>query len=489
MTRMSRFLDLPPRRLAPRLFAVRRLGTACGLMALLAAGLSLGAEAPAENGAAWQALGLPVPAGPVAPGRGQCVLTAGDQGLSVVGRLWGIAGDQRFVMLPDGHLVPRPAAQTQITEKPFEPATKPAIADQLRSSLLPGLQSNETRHNLYLYNCSERFAEAASRILETMFRGVVTYAQAQKIEVAPPEWPLVVIIFRTSSEFQKLRRMPEDTVAYYDVLTNRVVLYEESQVWRIKPELAVQQAIATIAHEGAHQILHNIGVQQRMSIWPMWLNEGLAEFFSPTTTDRQLKWKGAGQVNDLRMFELEQWLKSRTTAEADGQLVAQTVGAARLTSTGYAAAWALTHYLAKNHREAFHEFVRQTSRLQPWEGAGRLVPPGVLPDNVRRFKACFGEDLAEIERRLILHLQQLPYTDPFADWPHFVAVVSVPTASRPRREANVFHVPEQAERWRREVVERTPEAQRPAVQSAVHPFPNRLLAETFARQWLASFEK
>ena len=35
-----------------------------------------------------------------------------------------------------------------------------------------------------------------------------------------------------------------------------------------------------------------IGVQQRLSTWPMWLNEGLAEFFSPTTTDRQLKWKG-----------------------------------------------------------------------------------------------------------------------------------------------------------------------------------------------------
>ena len=144
----------------------------------------------------------------------------------------------------------------------------------------------------------------------------------------------------------------------------------------------------------------------------------------------------------------------------------------------------MTHYLAKNHREAFREFIRQSSRLQPWEGPGRVVPPGVLPDNVRRFKASFGEDLAEIERRLILHLQQLPYTDPLADWPHFVAVVSVPAGARPRREANVFHVPEQAERWRREIVARTPEAQRPAVQSAVHPFPNRILAENFARQWL-----
>ena len=349
---------------------------------------------------------------------------------------------------------------------------------------MTGFQSKETRRYLYLYNCSELFAEAASRILETMFRGVVGYAQTQEVPVTPPDVPLIVIIFRTAAEFQKFRRMPEDTVAYYDVLSNHVVMYEESQLWRIKPELATAQAIATIAHEGAHQILHNIGVQQRLSIWPMWLNEGLAEFFAPTTTDRQLKWKGVGQANDLRIFELEQWLKNRTPEDADGQLVAQTVGAVRLTSTGYAAAWALTNYLAKNQRAAFHECVRQASRLGPLEASGRVVPPGVLPDNVRRFKTCFGEDLADIERCLILHLKTLPYTDPFADWPHFVAVVSVPAGTRAKREANVFHIPEQADRWRREIVEQTPENQRPAVQSAVHPFPNRILAEAFARQWL-----
>ena len=44
-------------------------------------------------------------------------------------------------------------------------------------------------------------------------------------------------------------------VAYYDVLTNRVVICEESELWKVKPELAMRQAISTIAHEGAHQIL------------------------------------------------------------------------------------------------------------------------------------------------------------------------------------------------------------------------------------------
>jgi hypothetical protein len=431
-----------------------------------------------------RALGLEIPAGPVTHAGGQCVLTRAEGTAEIVAKLYVNVGDQQVLLLPDGQLVTRPANDTPLTERPFQPATKAEIAASLSNSVLQSFQTKETRHYLYLYNASENFAEATSRILETMFRGVLVHAQAQEIDVHAPETPLVVIIFRTADEFQKYRRMPEGTVAYYDLLTNRVVMYEESSLWHLKPELALRQTLATIAHEGAHQILHNIGVQQRLSIWPMWLNEGLAEFFAPTTTDRQLKWKGAGQVNDLRMFELEHWLKSRPNDAADGQLVAQTIGAARLTSTGYAAAWALTHYLAKNHREQFHAFVRQHSRLGPLDGNRRVVPPGVIPENVRLFKEHFGDDLADIERRLILHLKNLPYVDPFMEWPHFVAVISIRGGLKDHRQADVFHTPEQAERWRRETVEQTPENQRTGVQSSVHPFPNRVLAENFARQWL-----
>jgi hypothetical protein len=352
------------------------------------------------------------------------------------------------------------------------------------ASLPNGFKMKHGNRYLYICNSSDLFLDAASRILETMFRPVVSFAQSQKLEVQPPELPLVVLIFRTEAEFQRYRAMPPGVVAYYDVLTNRVAMYEESKLWHIKPELAIQQAIATIAHEGAHQILHNIGVQQRLAQWPMWLNEGLAEYLAPTTTDRQFKWKGAGQVNDLRMFELEQYIKTRTAEQADGQLVAQTVGAARLTSTGYATAWALTHYLARNQPKPLQQFLREVSRLRPLEGCGPVVTPGVIPDNVRLFKDRFGGDLAALERRLLLHLQHQPYVDPFADWPHFAALVSLPGSRRERREANVFPAPEQAEKWCRDLIEQLPAEQRPAASSLVRPFPNRLVAEQFAHQWL-----
>src|SRR6188472_4639005 len=161
-------------------------------------------------------------------------------------------------------------------------------------------------------------------------------------------------MFRTETEFNRHRRMPAGVVAYYDPVTNRVFMYEQSRLAQVRPDLALGQAISTIAHEGVHQILHNIGVQQRLSMWPMWLSEGLAEYFAPTTAGERLKWKGSGQVNDLRMFELEQYIKSRAAEKPDGQMIEHTTQAARLTSTGYASAWALTHYLAKNKRAEFN---------------------------------------------------------------------------------------------------------------------------------------
>ena len=298
--------------------------------------------------------GFDLPSGVVRQGNGAAVTTNDAAGKAVVARLHVSVGDGAIVMLPDGQLAARKAGEYTPTEKKFEPVTRDAVAKILTEAEFPGFKVKQTRHYIYVYNSSEEFFTGTSRILESMLPGVTAYAETQKIEgVHAPEVPLVIVMFSTEEEFQRHRRMPAGVVAYYETLSNRVFMYEKSRLLAVRPDLALSQAISTVAHEGAHQILHNIGVQQRLSIWPMWLSEGLAEFFAPTTFGKGMKWKGAGQVNDMRMFELEQYVKSRASEKPDGKLIEQTVAAARLTSTGYASAWSLTHYLAKNRKPEF----------------------------------------------------------------------------------------------------------------------------------------
>ena len=413
--------------------------------------------------------------------------TADDAGRAAMGRVHVRVGDGAVVLLPDGQLVARKAAQFSASERPFQPLDKEALKARLVEEF-HGFKAANTNHYVYVYNTSEEFALATSRILETMLSdktGLKAFAENQKLTVHEPATPLVAVMFRTVDEFQQYRRMPDGVVAYYHTVSNRVFMYEQSGDGNSRPDLALQQSIATIAHEGAHQILHNVGVQQRLSLWPMWLSEGLAEYCAPTSTDTRLRWKGVGVVNDMRMFELEQYVKTNAAAAPSGELIDHTVLAARLTSTGYASAWSLVHYLAKNKRAEFAAYLRDVSQFGPFEEATEITPPGIVRGNRDLFVKHFGDDFAGLENKLVLHLKKLPYTDPFASFPHFVATLVAGDARRPQRMANTFHSQQLAQKWLAEMLDQLPADQRASATPALRLFPTRAAAEAYGRQWLA----
>ncbi len=410
--------------------------------------------------------------------------TTDAEGNSVVAKLHVDVGEHRLVMLPDGQLVTRTNAEAPLTERPFVAIEKEELTKRLQTGKLENFKTKESRRYLYLYNTSENFALVTSRILESMFPGIASYYENLRLGAKTVDVPLVVLMFRTEQEFQDYRRMPPGVVAYYNVLTNHVVMYEESKLFRIKPELGIQQSLSTIAHEGVHQILHNIGVQQRLSVWPLWLSEGLAEYFAPTTLGKRLQWKGAGQVNDLRMYELENYLKARSSSTPSGQMIQHTVGAARLTSTGYASAWALTTYLAKLERAKFNRYVAEVSQLGPLEGDRNTVGRGLIAENIANFKKSFGDDTAALEKKLVAYLKRLPYDDPFAEWPHYAAFVTYTLDGKPKREANIFHVAEMADKWQRETLANLPAGARDGADAALREYPNRPFAERAATEFL-----
>jgi hypothetical protein len=429
-----------------------------------------------------RSFGLDILPGPLEAGNGSRVTTADQLGESVVAKVHVKVGKNYVVLLPDGQLVARKESEATPTDRPFVPISKEKLAARLTAQEFRDFKVKQTKHYLYLYNTSEEFSIGTSRILESMLPGVEKYAELQKISTHDPEVPLVVIMFRTEDQFQQYRRMPDGVVAYYHTLTNQVLMFEQSRQFQFRPDIAIQQAISTIAHEGTHQILHNIGVQQRLSVWPMWLSEGVAEFFAPTSFGKRLTWKGAAQVNDMRMFELEQYVKSKGAAEPKGDTVRHTVLAGQLTSTGYASAWSLTHYLATKKKAEFNKYMAEVAKLGPFEGAVDRQPPGIVPDNLPTFEKYFGNDYVDLEKKLILHLQKLPYNDPFKEFPHFVAMLTYADGKRTRREAGTFHSPSLATKWLQEMREKK-DADGTG-DAIVRQFPNRAAAELFAKSWL-----
>jgi hypothetical protein len=423
-------------------------------------------------------LGLDIPAtGAVRRGEGRHVLVPGETkgAENVVALLHAEVGNRRLVILPNGRLESVPAAQAPITDRAFRPATKEALAEELAGRGFGRFKTRSTARYVYIYNTSDAFSKGTSRILETMYPSILAYFKRLKLPVRDPEVPLVAVMFRTEQEFRKYEAVPEGIAAYYSPLSNHIVMYEQSELVEVAPELAVKQSIGTIAHEGIHQILHNIGVQQRLSRWPMWISEGLAEYFAPTSVDKRLRWKGVGQPHDLRMYELDRFMKARP--DRRGALVEQVVAAPRLTSSGYAAAWALTHYLASREQQKFQDYLRAVAHLGPLEPRAGMT----AAESKQLFTAHFGDDFPQIEDELVAHLRGLPYLDPIANQTHYVVLIDTAVT----RQAGVTTSPANVRKWQEETLAKLPPAQRAATRFQVLPFANQTLAQEYADRFLA----
>ena len=423
-----------------------------------------------------------IPAGKLISGADRRVLVEDSEGTRVVAKIHVQVGDNFICLMPDGSLQDFAGNQVTSTEKEFRAAKGKEIADRLTNGYFRGFKTKITSKYVYVYNTSEGFAEATSRIIESMMSGVYRFTRSQRIDVHPPEVPLVVTMFRTEREYQRYGRMPAGVIAYYNFINNQVTLYEESSLARTDRELAQKQALSTIAHEGAHQILHNIGVQQRLSIWPMWLTEGMAEYYAPTEPGRNMRWKGAGKVNDFRMLELENYLRAKVDQTLTGETVKDTVLASRLTSTGYASAWSLIHYLAKNERTKYNALVSKMSELKPLQGFH--VNRSQIPANQRIFEKAFGDDWAETEEELVKHLVRQDFVSPYAKYPHFVALIAFSKNEMPVRRANTFINPRSAQSWATSFVQDLGREEMATAKVSIKSFRNRDEAVAFVSGWL-----
>lgn len=427
-------------------------------------------------------LGLRIPKGDKKPGAGRRVQVKTDDDELVVAKVHVEISDHYIVILPDGRISVVPASEATLTERPFVGTTFKDLTAKLTKKF-PGFKVQATKHFIYVYNTSPLFHQGTSRILESLYPGVVNYCRQRKLTVEDPPYPLVVVMFRTREQWEEyMHGMFKDSgvAAFYDGASNRVLMYEQSELGEEAPEYALKQIISTVAHEGVHQILHNIGVQQRLSRWPMWISEGVPEYFAPTSVDKSLRWKGAGQVNDLQVKAILAMIKQGPkpiTAQNKLSTVEAIASADTLDADGYAWSWALTHFLGEKKRDLFSKYLAEVSRIGPLE---EPKPE----EHMRTFVEHFGADFRGLDTQLFSHLDRLPYVDPIENMTHYVILMSYPSGSSTMRAYGVTLSPKEVQRSRDDLLRRlSPSEQRSAL-FEVRNFPTRTGALNFARQWL-----
>ena len=378
---------------------------------------------PAERGP-----GLRIPAEIVPqPTAGETLLLTHASGKTTAVRSYCHLGDYSLVVLPNGALTIVKRAATRSTDEPFVPATATEIEAQLKSAGFDQFKFVDAKPYVFAYACSEAFFLHMRSILESILAGVLGELRAWGLDAADPSLPLVVIIMPGRAEFDAYRQIPPNMLAYYDVMKNHIVLYEDAELWEATPEFAAKQAAYTVAHESIHQILANAGVERRLTHWPMWISEGMPEYFCPLRfssalvrkgtsqlPERTIKWGRPGMVNDLRMYELRQM---RT---GSGEAIKNLVQATSLNSEGYALAWGLVHYLASDRRDEFRAYLKDISQFKPLDRAN--APSASRPNPL--FAKHFGTDFKALELSVQEHLtskrMQAQYKDPIVNQTHYL---------------------------------------------------------------------
>lgn len=404
-------------------------------------------------------------------------------GETVVARVHGQADGKTCVLLPNGEIgFTNGLAET---DEPFHPATREQIRTELtQAGPFADFKFLQSDHYLVLYQSSTPFAEASIKLLESLYENLSDAFHKRELPIHETEFPLVAIIFRTEKQFRAHQPVDADVQAYYEILSNRIYLYEQSDRDQQAPEVAALRKPQTVAHEGTHQILQNIGIHPRLAAWPLWLVEGFAEYCSPPTmTRRGAAWGGLGQVNPMHMATIHDLddpaslyvngaERQRLGRDRRKPLVEYLVTRSALTPTDYALSWALTHYLAMQRGTEFLTFIRQMSQLPPLE---EQTPE----QHLATFRDAFGTDLAKLDKKVAGYLAKLKF-DPL---PYYAVVFEQPIpGNQIRRATIVSQSPSMIRQWLNQVSD----ANGGQTSWEVFPHPTRARAQMAAEQWISN---
>ena len=376
----------------------------------------------------------------------------------VVARLHGQYDGKTVLILPDGQLG-LPTMLVPTTE-PFQPLTSDELLPRLQEGPLGQFQVLKTQHYLIFYRSTLAFAEASGRLLEDLYKRLLDAFRKHEMDVHDTEFPLVAVIYRTEREFRLSRPVDPEIQAFYEIFTNRIHFYESSERDQQAPEVAALRKPQTVAHEGTHQILQNIGVHPRLSAWPIWLVEGLAEYCATPASSRKQRpmWDGLGMINGLHMAtirELEdpvsiaihgQNAQGKALLREPGQpLVESLVRKEQLTPTEYALAWAMTHYLAFKRGDDFIAYLKIMSEIPPLE-------PRTPEEHLAEFRKAFGQDLAKVDKAIDAYLRKLAKQKSFDPMPYYAVMFeqSLP-AGFLRRAGMVSQSPQMIQQWIQEI--------------------------------------
>lgn len=281
-------------------------------------------------------------------------------------------------------------------KKPFQPYPQSELEDRLRAEFPSGYSVGFAEHVAVVFPTESTFAWTTT--FERLHRQFRHYFETRGLELSPPEFPLIAVVLRSRSEFDReLARsgVGDDSkiTGYYSIQTNRIVTYDQSSAADSKS--ARREWATIVVHETAHQAAFNSGIHQRFRPVPRWVSEGLATMFEapgiydgaghPRLSDRLPPgyWSAFQKLIDAGSFRG----KIQPMVCSDGWFASDP-------DEAYAVAWGLTFFLAETQPADYGRYLRSTTHRDDFIQYS-------VDHRLADFCDAFGSDFGELESRIV----------------------------------------------------------------------------------------
>lgn len=189
--------------------------------------------------------------------------------------------------------------------------------------------------------------------------------------VPPADEPIHLYLFEQKKTYQNFLKHHFPSVPY------RRAVYFKARGPGIVMAYSHKGLATDVRHEGSHALLH-----AALPMVPLWLDEGLAEYFEVAPASRAY---GNSHLSSVR------WA-ARFGVVPKMEKLEQLEGIGDMDSADYRNAWAWVHFMLHGSREAHAELVRYLNDIR------NAVPPGQLSHRLRR-------RIPDIENRFVEHFR------------------------------------------------------------------------------------
>ena len=301
------------------------------------------------------------------------------------------------------------------TSDELTPLNHEELGESLLAELPDGFKILQTDNYVIAYQTRSDFAEWIGDLYEKrLIDEFKKFAKGLKYKLVDSRFPMAIVVFGSRPEYDRyvIRELgvePGTMIAHYSQMTNRVALYDltfdlgvpekERMLKEVLKQRAAIPMVATIIHEGTHQLMFNRGMQTRLGDVPLWLNEGMANWFETPDLRNGKGWRRPGKVNVDRLFQFKKYLKARPSNSLQTLIETDDRCRGEGALDAYAESWALMHFLLKRRKKDFRSYLQAVSGKSP--GA-----PVDAETRLAEFIQHFG-DLKKLDKAFLKYVQTL----------------------------------------------------------------------------------